>query len=152
MEISLPPIFREILQKERACLRPMLISVWFTRPHRLHCAINCPYISSEPAQLREEYRRHSQWRHTGKMIFCLLNYQASDTGSGSGSRASKKRKLSPSRSTGSGRSGLTQKQKESVDDVITTLLGSSRVDESNFVKLSPAGWAVAREVFHPPQQ
>ena len=35
---------------------------------------------------------------------------------------------------------------------MTTLLGSSRVDEPNLVKLGPTGWAVARKVFYPPQQ
>ena len=47
---------------------------------------------------------------------------------------------------------MTPKQKKSVEDVMMTRLGSSHVDESNLVRLGCAGWAVASEVFHPPQQ
>ena len=33
-----------------------------------------------------------------------------------------------------------------------TLLGKSRIDKSNLVKLGHAGWAVACEVFYPSHQ
>ena len=47
---------------------------------------------------------------------------------------------------------IPPKQRISEQDVITTLLGTSRIDSSNLVKLGHTGWAVARDVFHPPYQ
>ena len=51
-----------------------------------------------------------------------------------------------------GQAQLRVSQSKTVQDVVNTLLGSSRVDKSYLVKLRQNGWAIACKVFHPPLQ
>ena len=76
--------------------------------------------------------------------------QPSQSGANIGSEDAAHRKRSSTPLRASSVESCSDPKRRKVKDVMNALLGRTGLDESKFVKLGPAAWGMAKQVFHSP--